>query len=430
MKNKLTKKTIYTLALLIAVVILTISFAVYVNIAAASGSKVETSLNVTSGDPSVLAGISFNIWSRENKSFGDQYYQISNIMRNTVSFDETGKPNVTSYSQVYENTYLEDYRLDYFSSGKRVDLYLTKDLELGYEIGYMSGYNAIPGFQINGFKYNKIIFERAYNTNLYNSGYLIGEDIYFTITRGDINKLITCANNDEPALCSYSLTSGIFRTDGETVENIFPIEISSDDADKRILDLKYVSQTKCLALVTVENLNETYIYIYHLETGASEKHYFAATYSLNEDTGEYDIPTSEVRMPYLFVNDNFLTVISDPVIACIETDKMTSVRRNRFKYEYDQRSIYSASGFYDDSLNCFLSKDGLFYAIHIERNTKASHIFDEYWLHINVFKEDKLVFDGYISFFQKAFTTILTISDEMPFVTEDGLGVQRWAGTY
>ena len=89
-------------SLLIAFVVLAVSFSVSLNVAASKGAKLESALNVRSGDPSVLEGVSFHVWSKDDYHVFD-YNTLEKfiIKRNSVSFDGNGQANILSYARTY-----------------------------------------------------------------------------------------------------------------------------------------------------------------------------------------------------------------------------------------------------------------------------------------------------------------------------------------
>jgi len=442
--NILTKKTIRTVTLLIAVVILVLSFSVYVNVAASSGKSVEATLNVASGDPSVLEGLSFNIWSNLKS---DSYFwsarsdslNIVNAMRNTVSFDETGQPGIKNYTQAYAGADLEKYLFGDFTYNTYSEtLELSKELELS--IGYWNSfwdypYPTIPGFKIEDGIQNVMQYDVCWVDWDYRC-YLIDANVYFTIKADDIYQVINSAYyrseswetaegiyvDDyylDPEPWDFSLTSGIFRTDGKTVKNILPIEISNGSTTE-IHSLVYIPKSKCLALSVSEydgNNYNYYVYVYHPDTDVTEKQFVTAL--------------SSWEQPGLIVNDNLLTVILGKTTTCFRTDKTEeSTIQNRVTLNfYTDIPGYYSYIYHGYQIICFLPADELLCVIDCYRGTWDS-IFDGYQVNINVFNESDLVFSGDMIIWQKEHPVLITISDELPFVTEAGQLVRRYVDIY
>lgn len=438
MKNKLTSVMMRTAALFVAFMVVTTAFTIYVNRAAALGREAEAKLHVTSGDPAVLAGMSFNVWSDRNTNYYRSLFN-NTLTRNSISFDETGQSNGTSYAQAYEEVY-NDYDSSGYSRNNEAHISLSEDLELEYWLdrvyqgdSWKDVRAVISKLQIESSLRDRLIYDR-YGKWTLNAGYLTGEKFYFTITNEIINGVIKemDRNADGNALESYpfSLTSGIFRMDGETTENLFPIEIGSNDEDTKILDLTYIPQTNCLVLAVAENINEIYLYIYHLETGAAEKIFTGSWYSYNSDTAiDY--------LPYRFiVNDNFLTIYSNGstiFFTCIETDKTAeSIVRTKFNYDYGSNHSISDDLWYGDAPKACFFLNGFFYVIVEDGNYywASERVFDGYRLNIYAFKESELVFSGYLLFSKKEKPSLITISDENPFTTENGWAARRYISAY
>jgi hypothetical protein len=256
----------------------------------------------------------------------------------------------------------------------------------------------------------------------------IGENVYFTVTNSNIYALLNhvSINGDAPGSSTpFTFNSGIFCLNNErstgismvsfstndgmeiydfdptsekTLENILPIAIGSGDNDTKILDMKYIPQTKCIDLAVAVNENEIVVYIYHLETDAVDRHIIAFAHHI------YEIPTSVNHMMGLYVNDNFITAVikpdnrSDARYTCIETDKTAeSVIRSSVRYEerIDYGYGYKAdlADIWRDRI-CIFPEDDLIYIVNAVRNDgyESDCVFDRYRLYINVIKDYELGF--------------------------------------
>jgi len=451
MKDRLRNKTIRAAALMLAAAIFVLSFSVYVNVTASSGGTAGSPLNVISGDPAVLAGLSFNLWSNRPCNYDnyfftdnkDDFVKMTHVRRDTVSFDETGRPSVKSYVQVYAGAYEIDYAYD-----SEVGLLgLTKELELTLWRNNNNNDDVatIPGFQIdhrikNVMQDDKDVY-RTFSNRLYHyTFYEIDGTEYYVFMKEDVDAVIRDVyfqmNNGEgdyearynressydrfPEWRAYSFTPGLFRADGETVENILPIKASSGGADVVYCSLVYIPKTKCLALSAVEQYcyytetgwcydNYVYVYIYHLETGASEKH-FIISYS-----------TSDSRiLRRLCVNDNYLTVIVEEEATCIETHKTEeSVTLNHISMDATGESF---AYYYRTGDICFASKDDLLYVMGFAYYYGgADDPFPRYGVNIRVLSENDIVFSGEMTIWQGTPPSTITLSDELLFETQVGL---------
>ena len=320
-------------------------------------------------------------------------------------------------------------------------LFMTDDFNKETEYGLSWSFIEIPGFQIDKGLLDKMksIDNTAYDVNSErNIIYQIDGDYYFTITGREIQGIIRRIIDGRYYFHSdpwfYALPSGIFRTDGKTIENLLPIELNTDS---NIYGMAYIPQTRCFALSVGEKTDDDlifYVYIYHLETGVAEKHRVAA-YLGNNDR------VIDIFGPYLFVSDNLLVAYAGSVYACIETDKTAgSIMLNRILYLDD--IVIDANPFaYDWNLvndqKCFLSREDYFYIITKDHNYGSinyhgsqDNIFEGYILYIHAFKESELVFSGYMVFSQQEQPAAFSISDKMPLVTENGLTVMGYAHAY
>jgi len=467
MKNMLTRKTIRAVTLPAAVIILTLTLTLFVNTTAVSGQNFDVPLHVISGDPSILAGMSLNIWaSRDMYYYGvvsrNDSSHVSHITRNKVSFYGTGEPAVKSYSQVNAKIWLashyykcEDYWLRLFEYDQGLALHIDDSKrDKNWENPNIVN---VPGFQVEGGFVDYMAYaydHRGIDLNRYinNYPYLIDENVYFTITCQNIQNLIDSRYKDssvirKPDMLQFSLPSGIFRSDGASIENIFPIETNNENG---IFDMIYIPQTRCFALSTGEKTDEglvVYAYIYHLETGEAEKYRVCVYRDFFEDTreGEWNGGFRWAHSPRLFVNDNLLFAYDNGIFACIRTSETEgSAMLDWFQYNKDiaiNNADYADNWYrvYEMDLlwneNCVLSRDGYFFTITIDQtyddwrygdNRKTD--FSGYRINIHVFKESELVFSGYMLFSQEEYPAAFSISDDIPLITEDGIAVKRWAG--
>jgi len=334
---------------------------------------------------------------------------------------------------------LEKYLFgDFINSTYSETLELSKELELS--IGYRNSfwdypYPTIPGFQIEDGIQNVMQYDGCWIDWDYRC-YMIDANAYFTIKADDIYRVINSAYYRskirettegsyledyylDPEPWDFSLTSGIFRTDGKTVENILPTEISNGSATE-IFSLAYIPKSKCLALSVSEydgNNFNYYVYIYHPDTDVIEKQFVTALSSLEQ--------------PGLTVNDNLLTVILGKTITCFETDKTEeSTIQNRITLNsYTNIPDYYNYIYNGNQIICFLPADKLLCVIDCYRGTWDS-IFDGYQININAFNESDLVFSGDMIIWQKERPVSVMISDELPFVTDDGLLLRRYVDIY
>lgn len=388
MKNKMINTTIRVTALLTLMIVLTVSFIIYINRGAALGCKVETSLQITSGNPAVLDGFTFNIWSQSK--WTNDNLMLSIRTHDSVSFDKTGKPNITSFIQMNGEDYLKIV-------DENVYLNLAKDLKL-----YFRHDQIVPGFQVDDSLKSKIEKEKHYSC--YIPSITVGENSYFTIKSSNIRSILSSFNNsnyDENSEnskdnCPYYLVSGIFRTDGNKIENILPIDISYDKDYPKIWEISYIPQTKCLALIVQEGISEWCIYIYQLESNAIEKHYLTIP-----------VKPSELYL-YVYVNDNILTMQISNLLICIETDKTNKSFMRKYFNSKAYRTYYD--GIY--STNCFLPKGSNLFVVSIDNYLKST--FDTLKFNLYVFNESELIFEGYILIYNEVYPRHITISDTIP----------------
>ena len=262
MDSKLRIRTYCIVALTAAAVILALLLSIYVNDTASSGGEASAVLNITSGDPSVLAGLSFSVWSNQRAypDFYDEYeneylygkkekdpFEIKSVDRDTVSFDETGQPDVTRCVQQYTSAPGEYSYSDVFGF-RDSRLNLEERPESGeWELSISNSYNSfwenpiIPGFQIDS-RIREVTRNEGGSATLGSFidvscvSYMIDGIAYFTITQRKISEVIRDAYYPDrdvsplidesydiyPEYRAFSFTTGIFRSDGKTVENVLP----------------------------------------------------------------------------------------------------------------------------------------------------------------------------------------------------------------
>ena len=172
MRGKLTKATFLTVSLMMVLLIFTASFVVSINNAAATGCSYDLKLYVESGDPSVLAGVSFNLWSSGFYGFYPGFFsdggRVVMLTRDIVSFDEAGKPSATCYALSYDDfapLYNSFVHKEYYNS-------IIKDKDEYY---YGELLNIVP-LDIDGLS---LIVEADYTTWTYNPN-LLKMDLHIT----------------------------------------------------------------------------------------------------------------------------------------------------------------------------------------------------------------------------------------------------------
>ena len=184
MRGKFTKATFLTISLMMVLLIFTASFAVCINNAAATGRAYDLTLHVESGDPSILAGVSFNLWSVGGRSSDSIAYghDVEMYTRDIVSFDKDGKLSVMCYARTdgsykaYEETrkngilyldpkvYNDSLLWDFYYGKSLGNVPLNKDgLSLTAEMGNTISPDYIYKLDLNVTKEDELIF----------SGYII-----------------------------------------------------------------------------------------------------------------------------------------------------------------------------------------------------------------------------------------------------------------
>ena len=418
-KNRLVRKAIGPAVWFIAAASIAVSFTVYINVAASSGGKVDTSMHVISGDPAVLAGMHINRWAVSVLE------DISTVTRDTVSFDDSGDPEVNSYSQVFGSAreyadynanlilniynklefvrYVERAHID--NRGRYVNDIISYSVEVPEsQINYSVPYDTV--FRYSGLPSYQIV---SYQADDYS---------YFTILRSVVYTLSGGDSFIVPEEWDVSFTSGIFRTDGRRVENILPVHVGSEN-DANPLGLAYLPETRCLALLVIENNDDLNVYIYHIETGTSDKHYIA----------DFGLDVNGMQLQWWMdwpkvVSGSLFAVSSDRQTVLIETDRsQESVVLRCFRNE----NVAIRIGEYFIPIHLHM-KDGLLHTYFLKSNIHFDSPFSYgSKLYTQVFQEDELIFDGYITLpHVHSNFEILTVSDEAPLIIEDSWAIRQW----
>ena len=396
MKNRMFNKSICVFALITAIIMLVVFSVIYINHSAATGCKAEISMDVISGDRTLLADVSFNMW-------GNKYLESLNtntVTRDAILFDDAGNPSITRSSKMYKTAYIENY-----VDNDAYPWYLTNDLKLRQGRNYGSSGKMISDFQVDSTSKTRI---HQYPSARNIPNILVDKNRYFTMTNNYVASILYDGYVEEeyyyrPEVKSFSLTSGIFYDNGVTVENILPITISSDQTTL-IHELAYIPQSSCLMLIVEEKLIKTYnIYIYHLETNLVEKHDITIA-----SAGSYID---------LIVNDNFLTIKTKKLLICFETNKTADSIIKSFIDDYDWNNLgfdmfQKSSGFLRGSMLYIVSS----YNYHIG----IDNFDNRYESRIHIFGEKGIVFEGSIFTYDYYYFAV-TISDKMPFKAESGM---------
>ena len=200
MRGKLINCTLRTIALMISTLILVVLFAVYINDGAVSGRTFDMSMHVESGNPSVLADVSFSIWTiRRMGGYNWRNNLGYNIMHDIISFDQSGAPSITCSAQMYEQDVVDTaFESDFFMLHDfRSDIFLD---EPSWPLQRDGMFLAVSLGYIGGIDDNQLLFLQVTNENeLVFSGYIafldrslwrmeITNEMLYSVLDSNVNK--------------------------------------------------------------------------------------------------------------------------------------------------------------------------------------------------------------------------------------------------